>query len=238
MKTSAPSLQASPDALAFADMPRPIVRSFRSLRRVGHIADSVPDDLSEILRTAPGSLLDRGELLRANGARRTVRIDWNEQSFVLKHYVEPTWRHALKQTILPSRARTTWAFTHRLANAGIATPRPVACVENRWGVVRLDSYLVYPYVEGRTLRTYFAGEAKQSACVRDSLWQQLNALWECLTELRVSLGDTNLGNFILCPAGRLWLIDLDKSRFHRRSDTAARGQERAWKQLLRSAGKC
>src|SRR3954447_11024297 len=117
MKTSAPSLQAPPDAIAFAHMPRPIVRSFRSFRRVGHIADSVPDDLSEILRTAPESLLDRGELLRSNGARITVRIDWNGQSFVLKHYVEPTWRHALKQTIRRSRARTTWAFTHRLANA-------------------------------------------------------------------------------------------------------------------------
>jgi hypothetical protein len=98
--------------------------------------------------------------------------------------------------------------------------------------------LMYPHVEGRTLRTYFAGEAKQSASTRDQLWRQLNVLWERLVELRVSLGDTNLGNFIVCPAGKLWLIDLDKSRFHRRAAAAAPYQERAWKQLLRSAAKC
>src|SRR5689334_9637977 len=150
MKTCAPSLQASPDATLLSHLPRPIARGFRSFRRVGKIADSVPVDLAQLLRSSPNSLLDRGELLRSNGARRTVRLDWNGESFVLKHYVEPTWRHALKQTVLRSRARTTWAFTHRLANAGIATPRPVACVENRWGLLRLDSYLMYRYVEGST----------------------------------------------------------------------------------------
>src|SRR4051794_37712372 len=238
MKTTDDSLQASQELVALADMARPIVRTFRSFRRVARIADSLPDDLAALLRSSPDALLDRGELLRSNGARRTARVDWNGQSFVLKHYVEPSWRHALKQTILRSRASTTWAFTHRLANAGVATPRPVACIENRWGLMRLDSYLMYPYIEGCTLRTYFAGEAKQCTSLHDRLWQQLGAVWERLVELRVSLGDTNLGNFILCPAGRLWLIDLDKSRFHRRTEAAARGQERAWKQLLRSAGKC
>jgi tRNA A-37 threonylcarbamoyl transferase component Bud32 len=238
MKTIAPPLQAPCEAVARTHLPRPIVRSFRSFRRVAHVADSVPEDLADLLRSSPQALLDRAEVLRSNGARKTVRLDWHGEPFVIKHYVEPTWRHALKQTIQTSRARTTWLFTHRLADAGVTTPRPVACVENRLGFLRLDSYLMYPHVEGRTLRTYFAGEAKQSAPTRDQLWQQLNALWERLVELRVSLGDTNLGNFIVCPAGKLWLIDLDKSRFHRRAAAAAPYQERAWKQLLRSAAKC
>jgi tRNA A-37 threonylcarbamoyl transferase component Bud32 len=238
MKTSTKSLQASQEAVAFTLPPRPVVRSYRSFRRISQIADSVPGDLAQVLRNSPDSLLERGEMLRSNGARRTVRVIWSDHTYVLKHYVEPSWRHALKQTIQTSRARTTWLFTHRLAEAGVSTPRPVACIENRWGLLRLDSYLMYPYIEGRTLRTYFTGEAKQSASMREGLWQQLNALWQRLIELRVSLGDTNLGNFILCPAGKLWLIDLDKSRFHRRAAAAAPHQERAWKQLLRSAAKC
>lgn len=210
----------------------------RSFARVAHYSATLPDDLVTALWTSPASLIDRGEPLRAKIARHTVRLVWNSQSYVLKRYQEPTWRHALKGTVQPARAWTTWKFTHRLADAGIATPRPVACIENRWGLLRRDSYLMYPYVEGRTLRSYFAADAKQSPSLRDRLWQQLHELWQRLLELQVSLGDTNLGNFIISPAGQLWLIDLDKSRFHRAAAVAAPHQERAWKQLLRSAAKC
>lgn len=187
------------------------------------------------LWTDPESLISCGNPLQAKGARQTVRLEWNSQPFVLKHYREPTRRHALKQLVLTSRAWKTWSFTHRLVEAGIATPRPVACIENRWGPLRRDSFLMYPYIEGRTLRSCIAEDAKQSPTVRDRLWQQIHELWQRLLELRVSLGDTNLGNFIVSPAGQIWLIDLDKSRFHREPAAAAPHQERAWKQLLRSA---
>jgi tRNA A-37 threonylcarbamoyl transferase component Bud32 len=195
----------------------------------------LPSDLVATLWSDPESLIAQGKSLQAKGARRTVRLEWNSQRFVLKHYREPTRRHILKQLILRSRAWKTWRFTHRLVDAGIATPRPVACVEKRWGLLRLDSFLMYPYIEGRTLRTCIAEDAQRSPTVRDRLWQQIYELWEQLLELRVSLGDTNLGNFIVSPAGQIWLIDLDKSRFHRAARAAAPHQERAWKQLLRSA---
>jgi hypothetical protein len=210
----------------------------RSWSRVARYSVLLPSDLTDMLWQRPETLVERGEPLRRGGARRTVRLVWASQTYVLKHYVEPTWRHALKQMVQPSRASATWTFTHRLADAGIATPRPVACVENRWGLLRRDSFLMYPYIDGHTLRSYFIGEAKKSAPLRDRLWQQLHELWQRLLALRVSLGDTNLGNFIVCPAGQLWLIDLDKSRFHRAAAAAAPRQQRAWKQLLRSAAKC
>jgi predicted Ser/Thr protein kinase len=209
--------------------------SRRSPTRVAHYDPSLPEDLVSTLWTDPASLIGRGEPLQAKGARQTVRLEWNSQPFVLKHYREPTRRHFLKQLVQPSRAWKTWNFTHRLVDAGVATPRPVACIENRWGLLRLDSFLMYPYIEGRTLRTCIAEDAKRSPTVRDRLWQQIHELWQTLQELRVSLGDTNLGNFIVSPAGQIWLIDLDKSRFHRAARAAAPHQERAWKQLLRSA---
>jgi hypothetical protein len=58
-------------------------------------------------------------------------------------------------------------------------------------------------------------------------------MWRRLKELRVSLGDTNLSNFIVSPVGQLWVIDLDKARFHRLSYVAARNQQIRWQQLLR-----
>jgi hypothetical protein len=97
---------------------------------------------------------------------------------------------------------------------------------------------MYPYVEGRTLRSYLAAEAKQSRSLAENLWRQLGDLWQRLERLQASLADTNTGNFIVCPNGRLWVIDLDKACFHRLAYMAARHQQRGWNQLLRSAAKC
>lgn len=223
--------------LPSSNSPQPIVCR-RSFRRIAHFAAALPHDLADSLWRDPETLVGHGEQLRENAARCTVRIEWNGTPYVLKHSIEPTLRHAVRQLIRPSRAWTTWQFTHRLADAGVATPRPVACVENVWGQLRRDSYLMYPYMEGRTLRSIFVNEARQLPELHARLWRQVHELWQQLLALGVSLGDTNLGNFIVSPDGRLWLIDLDKSRFHRTASAAAPHQQRAWNQLLRSAKKC
>jgi hypothetical protein len=169
--------------------------------------------------------------------RATVKVCWAGQQYVLKHYVEPSWRHALKRTVLPSRASLTWNVAHQLAAAGIATPRPAAYIENLWGRLRRDSFLMYPYVEGRVLTRYIGRDSRESQSTKDSLWRQLGDLWERLAQLRASLADTNLDNFIVSPAGRLWVIDLDKARIHRLAYFAARRQQRNWQFLLRSGRK-
>ncbi len=207
----------------------------QSFHRIAHFDPSLPTDLASLLWHVPASLVRRGEPLQVNAARKTVRLEWNSQPFVLKHYAEPTRRHAVKQLVLPSRAKRTWDFARRLVEAGVATPRPVACVENRRGPLRRDSYLMYPYIPGRTLQNCIAEDAKRSPAVRDELWRQIHDVWQRLVDLRVSLGDTNLANFIVCPTGELWLIDLDKSRIHRRRKDATPYQQRAWENLLRSA---
>jgi RIO-like serine/threonine protein kinase len=208
----------------------------RSFTRVAHFAAPLPDDLMDRLWTDPVSLLENAETLQRTGMRWTVRLTWASQRYVLKHY-RPNWMHKAKQFVLPSRAWATWTATHKLADAGIATPRPVACIENRWGKLRRDSFLMYPYVEGRTLRSYFSREARESRSLADNLWQQLDDLWRRLEQLGASLADANTYNFIVCPAGRLWVIDLDKACFHRLAFTAARHQQRGWQKLLRSAEK-
>ncbi len=204
-----------------AETARPEIVCRRSFARVAHYCTSMPEDLEAALWTRPESLIENGDLLRFGGARQTVRLTWKSQPYVLKHYVHQSRRHALKQFVQPSRAWSTWQFTHRLADAGVATPRPVACIENRWGPLRRDSFLMYPYVEGRTLRSYFVREAKQSKALRDRLWSQLHQLWDKLRELHASLGDANVRNFIIAPSGQLWLIDLDRSYFHRHARAAA-----------------
>ena len=207
----------------------------RSWRRVAYFDSTLSADLAETLWQAPHSLLAGAVTLRKVGARSTVRVDRHEQSFVLKHYEEPTFRHAVKQNVSRSRARITWLVAHKMANSGIATPRPVACVENRLGPFRGDSYLMYPYVPGMTLRACLQCEADSPkiGVVRE----QLLELWDRLKQIRVSLADTNLQNFIVGDSGRLWVIDVDKARFHRMAYVAQFYHERGWNQFSRHAHK-
>jgi hypothetical protein len=162
-----------------------------------------------------------------------VKLRWGESQYVLKHYVEPNFVYALKHSFLPSRAWQAWKATHALADAGIATPRAVACIEDRRGRLCQDSYMMYPYVEGRTLTSYFRQQGHAFTAHR--VWTQLQLLWQNLRELQVSLADTNVRNFILCPAGRLWVIDLDTTRFHRSPWVTAHYHRRSWKRLLHTA---
>lgn len=209
----------------------------RSLSRIAYLSSGLPGDLAEKLWHDPSAILASGEPLQSSHLRSTVRITWGTQQFVMKHYRPNLWQTVL-QLAKPSRAWATCSTTIRLADGGVATPRPAACIENCLGPLRRDSFLVYPYQAGRTLRSYFKNEAKQSKSLADSLWQQLHELWHTLEKLQASLEDTNTGNFIICPAGRLWVIDLDKARFHRQPNAAAKHQQLGWQRLLRSAAKC
>ena len=205
----------------------------RSPTRVAYCDASLPADLVDFVCTRPESLVTRGKLLRHVGARQTVRLEWASRQFVLKHYGEQSRWHALKRWGRHSRSWSTWKVMHKLADAGIRTPRPVACIENRWGPLRRDSFLMYPYVEGRTLRAHFENQTDEAHTA--GFWQQLHDLWQRLRQLRVSLTDTNLSNFIVCETGLVWAVDLDGTRVHRSAYLTAHYQRRAWNRLLRSA---
>ncbi len=203
----------------------------RSSARRAVYADWLPPDLVEALWQHPTLLLARSEVLQQRGARQTVRLDWGPRSFVLKRYVEPSWRHALKQLAVPSRASVTWQISRFLADGGILTPRPVACVENRWGPLGLDSFLMYPYVSGETISTYLLRQRDpQQRAAR--LVRQCEELWQRLTTLGASLADANTGNFIVTSTDDLWVIDLDKARRFRSQVLAERQRRRTWRQLM------
>jgi tRNA A-37 threonylcarbamoyl transferase component Bud32 len=202
--------------------------------RFAYCDRSVPAELEEWLWREPERLVEFGELMRLNRMRRTVHLRWGSRDYVVKHYFEPTRRHALKRTVQQSRAQLTWAAMHRLADLGIATPRPVAYVENRWSVFRGNSFLMYPYIDGRTLGSYLRNDEATAASKLDALCRQFAELWKRLKKIYVSLADPDPSNFIIAPEGRLWLIDLDKTRFHRWAWLAEWHDRRAWDQLIRS----
>jgi hypothetical protein len=94
---------------------------------------------------------------------------------------------------------------------------------------------MYPYVAGQTLRFHLEHEHRLSPTFLQQVAAQWVECWNRLVQLRISLGDTNLKNFIVSPEGQLWVIDLDKARSHRTQYFAQRRYEHGWRQFCRSA---
>lgn len=133
----------------------------------------------------------------------------------LKRYNLKTRLHTAVHLPLRSRARWSWLNGRRLIAAGIPTPMPLACIEERrHGFLHLRSYLLTEFVPGRALLDLVqAGEARGPMLA--DLARQFTRIWQTLGQLRAGHGDMKATNFIVDPQEKLWLIDLDGLRIHR-----------------------
>jgi hypothetical protein len=205
----------------------------RSLTRVMHHSTALPDEFIDMLWECPEEVLDSGKALRTTHMRSAVLVSCGAQPYVMKHYFARSLRFALKQAVLGSQAWKSYKVGCVLADAGVRTPRPVACIENLRRGFHRDCYLLYPHVEGQSLRSSINRGYMNDADIANA-WDQLYVLWEQLRTLRVGLRDANTGNFIVTSKGVLWLIDLDDSCIHRSSVIARARLQSRWFQVYRS----
>ena len=92
-----------------SDLPMVERRSFFAYMR--HVVDP-PTDLIELLWNSPDELVKMGKpLIRKRCVRTTVLIRFDGHDYVVKRWLERSWRHALKQFVLPSRAARCWRDT-------------------------------------------------------------------------------------------------------------------------------
>ncbi len=188
-------------------------------------------ELVELLWNTPDELVEMGKpLFRVPSVRTTVLVRIGNRDYVVKRWVERSRRHALKQLIMPSRAARCWRNVQFLLKNGISTPSPVAYREDRFGPFRGTSYYVYPYVPGRTLDVRDAPPPRGK--LESEVALQAVRLWQQMGSARVSLSDVKSQNFILGPTGRLWVIDLDKLRYHMSDYTATRGYLHSFDRFL------
>jgi hypothetical protein len=174
---------------------------------VHHI--SAPDPLVELLWENPEALIAMGrKLVQKKCVRTTVRVDLDGFSLVIKRYVERSWRHGLKQSVMPSRAARCWNDTWYLLSGGYPTPRPFAYREARFGGLRGDSYFVYEFVEGRTLLDV-AGYCDNQRLLRQFV-DDVIRIWGLNYDLGVCLHDGLPDNFVVDWQRKMWAIDLDK----------------------------
>ncbi|MHC6223597.1 lipopolysaccharide kinase InaA family protein [Pseudomonas sp. X10] len=153
------------------------------------------------------ALIDQGHLYKTGGAASVARIEVGGRQLVLKRYNIKNTAHWFKRFWRPSRAWHSWIEGHRLEFLGIATPKPLAVLEQRVMGLRSRAYLVTEYANGPDLIESFAPYIDSGDAPEEQL-QALQALLQQLIRERISHGDMK-GHNLFWQDGQWSLIDLD-----------------------------
>jgi len=200
----------------------------RNIRHFSVQLRDAPAALADLL-AQPDAAIDAGRRLKSGATCTVAASEVESLPVVIKRYNLKHWRHALSRVWRPSRAWHSWREAHRLAFYGIATPPPLAVLEERWGPLRGRAFLVTGFCPGLALI-----DCLQSDCVPDAeLARAIPALFEALARLRITHGDLKASN-LLWHAGALQLIDLDAMTQHRSESAFRRAWRRDRMRLLRN----
>ncbi len=169
---------------------------------------------------APDAWVAQGAMLKDGGTCTVVRAVAGSIDCVLKRYNLKNFRHALSRSWRPSRAWHSWRAGHLLRHLGIATPEPLAVLEERFGPLRRRAFLVTRHCPGRSL-------LEQLDAGREPARDEAAALLElfaALHSMRIEHGDLKATN-LLWLDGQIWVVDLDA--MHRHASTTS--YVRAWR---------
>jgi tRNA A-37 threonylcarbamoyl transferase component Bud32 len=186
------------------------------------------DFLAPIM-VSPDTAMRAGEMLKDGRTSTVARVASGDRALVIKRYNLKNLRHTLTRFWRPSRAWHSWREAHRLAFYGIATPDPLALVEERVGPLRGRAFLITEHCPGINLLKLLSAEAMPSAEVA----QAIVSLFQRLHDLRISHGDLKATN-LLWRDGRVFLIDLDAMVQHQSPRRYAKAWRRDRARLLRN----
>ena len=198
----------------------------------------LPHELTEELWSDADRLVDDGTPLKQGDTTTVVRVDAAEasppgKSWVLKRFNLRGLAHTTTHLLSLSRAARNWACGLHLCSGGIASPRPMAFLEQRLGPFRTQSYVLTEFVPGTRLRE-FDFKANRSDRELDVLCQEFARIWHRLGQLRMSHGDMKATNFLVASDHRLWLIDLDGARIHRANAAFRKARNRDWSRFMKN----
>lgn len=178
------------------------------------------------------TLIEQGHLYKTGGAASVARIEAGGRTLVLKRYNIKNTAHWFKRFWRPSRAWHSWIEGHRLEFLDIATPRPLAVLEQRVMGLRSTAYLVTEYADGPDLTACFAPYVENGEVPEDQV-QALVKLMQRLIAERISHGDFK-GHNLFWQNGQWSLIDLDAMTQHATQLSFAPAYARDRARLLRN----
>ena len=133
------------------------------------------------------------------------------QPLVIKRYNIKSFWHGLNRALRASRAAKSWANAHRLIIANIATAKPLALLEERFGCLRRRAYYLSAYVDAPDVKQFFASAIAEGD--KQIAARNVAALFYKLYLLRYTHGDCKANNIKIVNLAPV-LIDLDAMLTH------------------------
>ncbi|HPX88905.1 MAG TPA: lipopolysaccharide kinase InaA family protein [Methylophilaceae bacterium] len=160
----------------------------------------------KILNTLDEFLVNPAHNIKNGNTCTITKALVSDKKVVIKRYNIKSLAHGFSRALRKSRAAISWANAFRLNMASIATPKPLALVEERYGPLRGRAYFVSEYVEAPDIAEFFAQTAVTE--IRQQVAFEVARLFYRLYLLRISHGDCKASN-IKIKDGKPLLLDLD-----------------------------
>ncbi len=155
----------------------------------------------------------RGQVLKDGGTCFVSRVKLGGLDVVIKRYNHKGLLHSLRHTFKGSRARRCWLNANRLLLLGIATPQPLAYLDQYQGPLLRRSYFITEFVNGQGLH----GILRDRDVPEDRKQRLIDGVVHTLDRMAshgISHGDLKHTN-ILCRENTIVLADLDGMEIHR-----------------------
>ena len=167
----------------------------------------------EVLLADPDASFPGKEKALKNGNTCTVwAATVGEFELVIKRYNVKGLLHGIKLSTRPGRAMTSWENAHRLLFYGIATPRPIAVVKMKQGLLQPVAYFMAETIEGVDALGWFQ-EASIPMDEKREMAKNIADLFAQMEAQKISHGDLKANNILITDAKPL-LIDLDAMQQH------------------------
>ena len=171
------------------------------------------DELDRWLAATDLAPLGDDRILKPGNSQTVWRTRLGAQEVVVKRYNLKNFLHALRRAFSRSRASRSWENAHRLRAYHIATPRPLAMIEERWGPLRRRAWLITDVAQGVGANRYIPDHPEEG---------NLRSLADTVAafgENGLVHGDMKATNFIMSGTG-VEVINLDS--MHRPRTAPAR----------------
>ncbi len=133
------------------------------------------------------------------------------QQVVIKRYNIKNCLHGFKLGFSQSRAEKSWANAHRLAISNVATAKPLALIEARFGWIKRRAYFLSANVFAPDIAEFFAQD--HDVLTKQKVAYETALLFYKLNLLQISHGDCKASNIKILD-GKPVLIDLDSMQAH------------------------
>jgi tRNA A-37 threonylcarbamoyl transferase component Bud32 len=156
----------------------------------------------------------------------------NGVPLVVKRYNIKNFSHGVNRALRRTRASISWENAHRLAISGIKTPRPVALIEVKKGLIQREAYFITEFQPGVSCREYFSVE-NHSREGQEAMAAKIVQLLQRFFALKLSHGDLKASNLMIGDDEAV-MIDLDAMKLHTSHSEFEKAKAKDIKRLLQN----